>query len=292
MVSFFSIRWAMGLFLAAAFWLTAGRAAAEALPLSPSEATGGPFLRFSLSDPVDQWDGSATADFFLWDGDRPVPKEEIDVLAAICRCRAEEETHVLPLTVREEEENAAFRLVLPRRASCNIIAKLRYRGQLYVVQALRPVYARGRDPADWPEDAAMPADTPYLEAETEEDYNFRTGSPMSFILQQGEGRSAAVAVYDKDRCLLETLTVGDGFTYEVAPLPRLKVPGRGTRNEVFFAALLEEGGEPLHLFAQISVLHDRQFYLDVLHGVTVLLAAGGVTGAFIIIRRKKRRRGA
>ena len=96
MTSFFSIRWAMGLFLAAAFWLTAGA----------------PFLRFSLSDPVDQWDGSATADFFLWDGDRPVPKEEIDVLAAVCRCRAEEETHVLPLTVREEAENAASFLLL------------------------------------------------------------------------------------------------------------------------------------------------------------------------------------
>ena len=292
MAGFFSVYKARGLFFGVILWLIAGRVAAEASVLSPPEATDGPFLHFSLTGPVDQWDGSATADFFLWDGDRPVPKEEIDVLAAVCRCRAEEETHVLPLTVREEEENAAFRLVLPRRASCNIIAKLRYRGQLYVVQALRPVYARGRDPADWPEDAAMPADTPYLEAETEEDYNFRTGSPMSFILQQGEGRSAAVVVYDKDRRLLETLTVGDRFTYEVTPLPRLKVPGRGTRNEVFFAALLEEGSEPLHLFAQISVFHDRRFYLDVLHGVAVFLAAGAVAGAFISIRRRKRRRGA
>ena len=292
MTIFFSIRWAMGLFLAAVFWLTAGRAVAEALPLPPPEAAEAPFLRFSLSDPVDPWDGSATADFFLWDGDRPVPKEEIDVLAAVCRCRAEEETHVLPLTVREEEENAAFRLVLPRRAACNILLKLRYRGQLYVVQTLRPVYARGRDPADWPEDAAMPADTPYLEAETEEGYNFRTGSPMEFIFRQGTGRPTAVAVYDKERRFLETLTAGDTFTYEVTPLPRLKVPGRGTRNEVFFAALLEEGGEPLHLFAQISVFHDRRFYLDVLHGVAVFLAAGAVTGTFILIRRRKRRRGA
>ena len=233
MAGSFSVYKATGLLFGVLLWLTAGRAVAEALPLPPPEAAGAPFLRFSLSDPVDPWDGSATADFFLWDGDRPVPKEEIDVLAAVCRCRAEEEPHVLPLTVREEEENAAFRLVLPRRAACNIPLKLRYRGQLYVVQALRPVYARGRDPADWPEDAAMPADTPYLEAETEEDYNFRTGSPMSFILQQGEGRSAAVAVYDKDRRLLETLTVGDRFTYEVTPPPAQGAGARNTERGVF-----------------------------------------------------------
>ena len=112
MAGFFSVYKATGLLFGVLLWLTAGRAAAEALPLSPPEAAGAPFLRFSLSDPVDQWDGSATADFFLWDGDRPVPKEEIDVLAAVCRCRAEEETHVLPLTVREEEENAASFLLL------------------------------------------------------------------------------------------------------------------------------------------------------------------------------------
>ena len=133
MAGFFSVYKARGLFFGVILWLIAGRVAAEASVLSPPEATDGPFLHFSLTGPVDQWDGSATADFFLWDGDRPAPKEEIDVLAAVCRCRAEEETHVLPLTVREEEENAAFRLVLPRRAACNILLKLRYRGQLYVV---------------------------------------------------------------------------------------------------------------------------------------------------------------
>ena len=291
MASFFSIRRAAGILLAAALWLTAGRAAAEALPLSPSETVGGPFLRFSLSSAVDQWDGAATADFLLWDGDRPVPKEEIEVLSAVCRCRTEGETHVLPLTVQEEEESAVFRLVLPRRASCSLITKLRYHGQLYVVQALRTIYARGRDPEDWPE-TAMPTDTPYMETESEEGYNFRTGRPMAFIFRQGTGRPAAVAVYDKERRFLETLTAGDTFTYEVTPLPRLKVPGRGSRDDVFFTTRFEEGGEPLHFFAQISVLHDRRFYLDVLHGVTVLLAAGGVTGAFILIRRKKRRRGA
>ncbi|MGP1470640.1 MAG: hypothetical protein ACTTJE_03505 [Schwartzia sp. (in: firmicutes)] len=291
MTSVFSVRRAVGLVLAAALWLTAGRAAAEALPLSPSEAAGGSFLRFSLSSAVDQSDGSVTADFRLWDGDRPVPKAEIDVLSAVCRCRAEEETHVLPLTVKEEEENAVFRLVLPRRASCNVIAKLRYRGELHVVQALRTLYARGRDPVDWPK-ADMPPNTPYIETASEEGYNFRTGQPMAFSFRQGSGRPTAVAVYDKERRFLETLTAGDAFAYEVTPLPRLKVPGRGRRDEVFFAALLEEGGEPLHFFAQISVLHDRRFYLDVLHGVAVLLAAGGVTGAFILIRRRKRRRGA
>lgn len=291
MTSFFSTRWAAGLFLAAALWLAAGRAAAEALPLSPSAAEGGSFLRFSLSSAVDQWDGSVTADFRLWDGDRPVPKAELDVLSAVCRCRTEGELHVLPLPVKEEEESAVFRLVLPRRASCSLITKLRYRGQLYVVQALRTLYARGRDPADWPK-ATMPTDTPYLETASEEGYNFRTGRPMAFTFRQGTGRPAAVAVYDKERRFLETLPAGDTFTYEVTPLPRLKVPGRGSRDEVFFAALFEEGGEPLHFFAQISVLHDRRFYLDVLHGVAVLLAAGGVTGAFILIRRRKRRRGA
>ena len=112
MAGSFSVYKATGLLFGVLLWLTAGRAVAEALPLPPPEAAGAPFLRFSLSDPVDPWDGSATADFFLWDGDRPVPKEEIDVLAAVCRCRAEEETHVLPLTVREEEENAASFLLL------------------------------------------------------------------------------------------------------------------------------------------------------------------------------------
>ena len=138
----------------------------------------------------------------------------------------------------------------------------------------------------------MPPNTPYIETASEEGYNFRTGQPMAFTFRQGTGRPAAVAVYDKERRFLETLTAGDTFTYEVTPLPRLKVPGRGTRTEVFFAALLEEGGEPLHLFAQISVFHDRRFYLDVLHGVAVFLAAGAVTGTFILIRRRKRRRGA
>ena len=289
MTSFFSIRRAAGLFLAAALWLVAGRAAAEALPLSPSAAEGGPFLRFSLSSAVDQWDGSVAADFLLWDGDRPVPKAELEVLSAVCRCRAEEEAHVLPLTMKEEEESAVFRLVLPRRASCSLITKLRYHGQLYVVQALRTIYARGRDPAEWPQ-AAMPTDTPYIETASEEGYNFRTGRPMTFTFRQGTGRPAAVAVYDKERRFLETLTAGDAFTYEVTPLPRLKVPGRGSRDEVFFAARFEEGGEPIRLAAQISVLHDRRFYLDVLHGVAVFLAAGGVTGAFILIRRKRRRR--
>lgn len=289
MTSVFSVRRAVGLVLAAALWLTAGRAAAEALPLSPSEAADGSFLRFSLSSAVDRSDGSVAADFLLWDGDRPVPKAEIEVLSAVCRCRAEGEIHVLPLPMKEEEESAVFRLVLPRSASCNVIAKLRYRGQLHVVQALRTLYARGRDPVDWPK-AAMPPNTPYIETASEEGYNFRTGQPMTFTFRQGTGRSAAVAVYDKERRFLETLTAGDAFTYEVTPLPRLKVPGRGSRDEVFFAALFEEGGEPLHFFAQISVLHDRRFYLDVLHGVAVLLAAGGVTGAFILIRRKRRRR--
>ncbi|MGP1366617.1 MAG: hypothetical protein ACTTKW_04730 [Schwartzia sp. (in: firmicutes)] len=291
MTSVFSVRRAVGLVLAAALWLTAGRAAAEALPLSPSEAAGGSFLRFSLSSAVDRSDGSVAADFLLWDGDRPVPKEELEVLSAVCRCRAEEEAHVLPLTVKEDEESAVFRLVLPRRASCNVIAKLRYRGQLYVVQVLRTIYARGRDPAEWPQ-AAMPTDTPYIETASEEGYNFRTGQPMAFTFRQGSGRPTAVAVYDKERRFLETLTAGDAFAYEVTPLPRLHVPGRGSRDEVFFAALLEEGGEPLHLFAQISVVHDHRLYLDVLHGVAVLLAAGGVTGAFILLRRRKRRRGA
>lgn len=289
MTSFFSTRWAAGLFLAAALWLAAGRAAAEALPLSPSEAAGGSFLRFSLSSAVDQSDGAATADFLLWDGDRPVPKAEIDVLSAVCRCRTEGELHVLPLTGKEGEESAVFRLVLPRRASCSLITKLRYRGQLYVVQALRTLYARGRDPADWPK-ATMPTDTPYIETASEEGYNFRTGRPMAFTFRQETGHPASVAVYDKERRFLETLTAGDTFTYEVTPLPRLKVPGRGSRDDVFFAARFEEGGEPLRLFAQISVLHDRRLYLDVLHGVAVLLAAGGVTGAFILIRRRKRRR--
>ena len=290
MTSVFSVRRAVGLVLAAALWLTAGRAAAEALPLSPSEAADGSFLRFSLSSAVDRSDGSVAADFLLWDGDRPVPKAELEVLSAVCRCRTEGELHVLPLPVKEERESAVFHLVLPQRASCNVIAKLRYRGQLHVVQALRTLYARGRDPVDWSEEVAMPTDTPYMETASEEGYNFRTGQPMAFTFRQGSGRPAAVAVYDKERRFLETLTAGDTFAYEVTPLPRLKVPGRGSRDEVFFAALLEEGGEPLHLFAQISVLHDRRFYLDVLHGVAVLLAAGGVTGAFILIRRRKRRR--
>ena len=191
MTSFFSIRRAVGLVLAAALWLMAGRAAAEALPLSPSAAEGGPFLRFSLSSAVDQWDGSVTADFRLWDGDRPVQKSEIEVLSAVCRCRTEGELHVLPLPVKEEEESAVLRLVLPQRASCSLITKLRYRGQLYVVQALRTIYARGRDPEDWPK-ATMPTDTPYLETASEEGYNFRTGRPMAFTFQERTGRPAAV----------------------------------------------------------------------------------------------------
>lgn len=290
MASFFSIRGGAGLLLAALLWLTAGRAAAASV-LSPAEATGGSFLRFSLSGPVDQWDGSAIADFFLWDGERPVPKEEIEVLAAVCRCRVEEEIQVLPLTVRDEAGSAAFRLVLPRRASCNIMVKLRYRGELHVVQALRTIYARGREPADWPKAADMPADIPYLDAEMEEGYNFRTGRPLAFTFPQGKSRPAEVVVYDKERRFLERLTVQEGFTYEVKPVPLLEVPRRGTREEVFFVASFAASGEPLYLHTQISALHDRRLYLNILHGGIVLLAAGGVTGAVILMRRRKRRRG-
>lgn len=293
MTSVFSIRRAAGLFFAAALslWLMAGRAAAETLPLSSSEEAGEPFLHFSLAEPVDHRDGSVTADFLLLDGARPVSAAEIDVSAALCLCRVGEERHVLSLPLAARDGHAAFRLVLPRAASCNVIVKLRYRGALYVVQTLRRVYARGRDPADWGEAAALPAAVPYVEA-AEESYNFRTGQPMEFTFQEVTGRPAAVAVYDKERRRLETLTVRDGFTYEVTPLPPLTVPGRGSREDVFFAAWLAEGGEPLHLFAQVGVVHDRRLYLQIPHGVVVFFLAGGITGAFILIRRRKRRRGA
>ena len=159
MTSVFSIRRAAGLFFAAALslWLMAGRAAAETLPLLPSEVAGEPFLHFSLAEPVDHRDGSVTADFLLLDGDRPVSAAEIDVSAALCLCRVGEERHVLSLPLAARDGNAVFRLVLPRAASCNIIVKLRYRGACYVVQTLRRIYARGRDPADWGEAAELPA---------------------------------------------------------------------------------------------------------------------------------------
>lgn len=286
MTSVFSIRWAAGLFFAAALWLIAGRAAAETLPLLPSEASGEPFLHFSLADPVDHRDGSVTADFLLLDGDRPVSAAEIDVSAALCLCRVGEECHVLSLPLAARDGNAVFRLVLPRAASCNIIVKLRYRGACYVVQTLRRIYARGRDPADWGEASELPAAVPHVEA-AEENYNFRTGQPMAFTFRQGSS-PATVAVYDKERRLLETLTVRDGFSYEVTPLPPLNVPGRGSREDVFFAARLAEGGEPLHLFAQVGVFHDRRLYLQIPHGVAVFFLAGGVTAAVILMRRRRR----
>lgn len=288
MADFFSPRWAARLLLLTALWLTAVRGAAQPLPSPPLEEAGDPFLRFSLTSPVDQWDGSATADFLLFDGDRPVPAAEIDVIAAFCRCRVEEEIHVLPLSLETRDGSAAFSLVLQRGAACSVIAKLRYRGALYVVQAMRRVYARGRDPADWEQDVSIPKDVPYLAAE-EESYNFRTGIPMTFTLQQGESAPTTVAVYDKERRLLETLSVQEAFTYEVPPLPPLKVPGRGSRENVFFAAQLREGEEPLHLFAQISVVHDRRLYLNILHGAAVFFLAGGVTAAVIFMRRRRRR---
>ena len=288
MTSVFSIRRATGLFFSAALslWLMAAHGAAQALPPSALEASGGSFLRFSLADPVDHRDGSATADFLLLDGDRPVSAAEIDVSAALCLCRVGEECYVLSLPLAARDGNAVFRLVLPRAASCNIIVKLRYRGARYVVQTLRRIYARGRDPADWGEAAALPAAVPYVEA-AEESYNFRTGQPMAFTFRQG-GSPATVAVYDKARRLLETLTVRDGFSYEVTPLPPLTVPGRGSREDVFFAARLAEGGEPLHLFAQVGVVHDRRLYLQIPHGVVVFFLAGGVTAAVILMRRRRR----
>lgn len=288
MTSVFSIRRAAGLFFAAALslWLMAGRAAAETVPLSSSEASGEPFLHFSLADPVDHRDGSVTADFLLLDGDRPVSAAEIDVSAALCLCRVGEERHVLSLPLAARDGNAVFRLVLPRAASCNIIVKLRYRGACYVVQTLRRIYARGRDPADWGEAAELPAAVPHVEA-AEENYNFRTGQPMAFTFRQGSS-PATVAVYDKERRLLEMLTVRDGFTYEVPPLPPLNVPGRGRREDVFFAARLAEGGEPLHLFAQVGVVHDRRLYLQIPHGVAVFFLAGGLTAAVILMRRRRR----
>ena len=287
MADFFSPRWAARLLLLTALWLTAARGAAQPLPSPPLEEAGDPFLRFSLTSPVDQWDGSATADFLLFDGDRPVPVAEIDVIAAFCRCRVEEEIHVLPLSLETRDGSAAFSLVLPRGAACSVIAKLRYRGALYVVQAMRRVYARGRDPADWGESAVLPAAVPYVEAAEEEGYNFRTGQPMAFTFRQGSS-PATIAVYDKDRRLLETLTVRDGFSYEVPPLPPLTVPGRGSREDVFFAARLAEGGEPLHLFAQVGVVHDRRLYLQIPHGVVVFFLAGGLTAAGILMRRRRR----
>ena len=288
MADFFSPRWAARLLLLTALWLTAARGAAQPLPSPPLEEAGDPFLRFSLTSPVDQWDGSATADFLLFDGDRPVPAAEIDVIAAFCRCRVEEEIHVLPLSLETRDGSAAFSLVLPRGAACNVIVKLRYRGAIYVVQTLRRVYARGRDPADWGEAAELPAAVPYVEA-AEESYNFRTGQPMAFTFQEVTGHPATVAVYDKERRLLETLTVRDGFSYEVTPLPPLTVPGRGSREDVFFAARLAEGGEPLHLFAQVGVVHDRRLYLQIPHGVVVFFLAGGLTAAVILMRRRRRR---
>lgn len=289
MTSVFSIRRAAGLFFAAALslWLMAAHGAAQALPPSALEASGGSFLRFSLADPVDHRDGSATADFLLFDGDRPVSAAEIDVSAALCLCRVGEECHVLSLPLAARDGNAVFRLVLPRAASCNVIVKLRYRGARYVVQTLRRIYARGRDPADWGEAAELPAAMPYLEA-AEESYNFRTGQPMAFTIRQGDGGPVNVAVYDKDRRLLETLTVRDRFSYEVTPLPPLTVPGRGRREDVFFAVRLAEGGEPLHLFAQVGVVHDRRLYLQIPHGVAVFFLAGGVTAAVILMRRRRR----
>lgn len=286
MTSVFSVRRAVGLVLAAALWLTAGRAAAETLPLSPSEPAGEPFLHFSLAEPVDHRDGSVTADFLLLDGDRLVSAAEIDVSAALCLCHVGEERHVLSLPLAARDGHAAFRLVLPRAASCNVIVKLRYRGALYVVQTLRRVYARGRDPADWGEAAELPAAVPHVEA-AEENYNFRTGQPMAFTFRQGSS-PATVAVYDKERRRLETLTVRDGFTYEVTPLPPLTVPGRGSREDVFFVARLAEGGEPLHLFTQVGVFHDRRLYLQIPHGVAVFFLAGGLTAAVILMRRRRR----